>query len=50
MKLRMSRSFGKVIKSLSKSELAASAVIAVVLLLSILFTIFAVVRIAYVPE
>jgi len=50
MKIRMSRSFGDVIKSLSKSELAASTVIASVLLLSILFTIFAVVRIAYVPE
>ncbi len=50
MKIRMSRSFGEVIKSLSKSELAASTVIAAVLLLSILFTIFAVVRIAYVPE
>ena len=37
-------------KTLFKSESAAATVIAAVLLLSIIFTIFAVVRIAYVPE
>ena len=50
MKIIQNRSWEEVIKSLSNSELAASTVIAAVLLLSILFTIFAVVRIAYVPE
>ena len=50
MKIRKTRSCGEVIKNLSNSESAASTVIAAVLLLSILFTIFAVIRIAYVPE
>ena len=50
MKIGKNRSWKELIKSLSNSELAASTVIAAVLLLSILFTIFAVVRIAYVPE
>jgi hypothetical protein len=50
MKIRKTRNCGEVIKNLSNSESAASTVIAAVLLLSILFTIFAVIRIAYVPE
>lgn len=50
MKIRESRNKEKARKDLFSSESAASTVIAAVLLLSIIFTIFAVVRIAYVPE
>ena len=50
MRIRKSKSGEKVTKSLFNSESAAATVIAAVLLLSIIFTIFAVVRIAYVPE
>ena len=50
MKIRTNRSREKNVKGLLNSESAASTVIAAVLLLSIIFTIFAVVRIAYVPE
>jgi len=50
MKIRKSRTKDKARKDLFSSESAASTVIAAVLLLSIVFTIFAVVRIAYVPE
>lgn len=46
-KLRKGR---KTIEGIFNSESAASTVIAAVLLLSIIFTIFAVIRIAYVPE
>jgi PKD repeat protein len=50
MRIRKIRSGEKVTKDLFNSESAASTVIAAVLLLSIIFTLFAVVRIAYVPE
>jgi PKD repeat protein len=50
MRIRKSRSRRKVTKNLFNSESAVSTVLAAVLLLSIIFTIFAVVRIAYVPE
>jgi len=50
MKIRESRNKEKARKDLFSSESAASTVIAAVLLLSIIFTIFAVVRIAYIPE
>ena len=50
MKIRESRNKEKARKDLFSSESAASTVIAAVLLLSIIFTIFAVVKIAYVPE
>lgn len=50
MKIKRSINREKVTKSLFDSESAAATVIAAVLLLSIIFTLFAVVRIAYVPE
>ncbi|MHB8102522.1 MAG: YVTN family beta-propeller repeat protein [Methanosarcina sp.] len=50
MKIRENRNREKVTTGLFNSESAASTVIAAVLLLSIIFTIFAIVRIAYVPE
>jgi hypothetical protein len=50
MRIRKYESREKVTKSLLYSESAAATVIAAVLLLSIIFTIFAVVRLAYVPE
>ena len=50
MRIRKRRSREKIIKGLFNSESAAATVIAAVLLLSIIFTIFAIVRIAYVPE
>lgn len=50
MKTGKMRRVGKTNEGLFNSESAASTVIAAVLLLSIIFTIFAVVRIAYVPE
>ncbi len=50
MKIRKNSSKKNVKKDLVSSESAAATVIAAVLLLSIIFTIFAVVRIAYVPE
>ena len=50
MKTRERRSSEDDIKGLFNSESAAATVIGAVLLLSIIFTIFAVVRIAYVPE
>src|SRR5659263_179453 len=50
MKIRTNRSREKNVKGLLNSESAAATVIAAVLLLSIIFTIFAIVRIAYVPE
>jgi hypothetical protein len=50
MKTRKMRRVEKTTEGLFNSESAASTVIAAVLLLSIIFTIFAVVRIAYVPE
>jgi hypothetical protein len=50
MKTRKMRKVGEIIEGLFNSESAASTVIAAVLLLSIIFAIFAVVRIVYVPE
>jgi hypothetical protein len=50
MRIRESRCKEKDRKDIFSSESAAATVIAAVLLLSIIFTIFAVVRIAYVPE
>jgi PKD repeat protein len=50
MRIRKSRSRKKVTQDLCNSESAVSTIIAAVLLLSIIFTIFAVIRIAYVPE
>ena len=50
MKTRKDGSKENDTKTLFKSESAAATVIAAVLLLSIIFTIFAIVRIAYVPE
>lgn len=50
MKIRKSKSKAKIAKSLFNSESAAATVIAAVLLLCIIFTLFAVIRIAYVPE
>ncbi len=50
MKTRKDGSKENDTKNLFNSESAAATVIAAVLLLSIIFTIFAVVRIAYVPE
>ena len=50
MRIKKSKSREKIIKSLFNSQSAAATVIAAVLLLGIIFTIFAIVRIAYVPE
>jgi hypothetical protein len=50
MKIRKNKSKQNVDKDLVSSESAAATVIAAVLLLSIIFTIFAMVRIAYVPQ
>jgi len=50
MKIRENRNREKVTMGLFNSKSAAATVIAAVLLLSIIFTIFAIVRIAYVPE
>jgi len=50
MRIKQSKSREKIIKSLFNSQSAAATVIAAVLLLAITFTIFAIVRIAYVPE
>jgi hypothetical protein len=50
MKAGKIRNKEKTIKRLFNSKSAASTVIAAVLLLSIIFTIFAVIRIAYIPE
>ncbi len=50
MKIRKNRDKKKARKDLFHSESAAATVIAAVLLLSIIFSIFVVVRVAYVPE
>jgi hypothetical protein len=50
MKIKNNRSKEKARKEIFSSESAAATVIAAVLLLSIIFALFAVVRIAYVPE
>lgn len=50
MTIRKIKNREKVAKSLFDSESAAATVIAAVLLLCIIFTLFAVIRLAYVPE
>jgi hypothetical protein len=50
MKIRKNKNREKIAKSIFDSESAAATVIAAVLLLCIIFTLFAVIRIAYVPE